>query len=79
MTSAGPHGSSPQGAGPSVRVVSSHSSLYGPSSRPPGSRSRHNAKSQGLYVWVVMALLVASTTLALYDLYLLMSIVSTGA
>lgn len=65
-------------AGPSVKVVSNHPSIHGPGSGPPGRRSRHNAKSQGLYVWVVMALLLASTTLALYDLYLLMSIVTTG-
>lgn len=60
--------------GPTVRVVATHPGGPPGASRPP--RSRPNASSQGLYVWIVMSLLIASTALALYDLYLLASFVT---
>ncbi|MGH2917011.1 MAG: hypothetical protein ACRDLS_00185 [Solirubrobacteraceae bacterium] len=38
--------------------------------------SRSHAKVQSLNMWILMSLLVASTTLALYDLYLLASVLA---
>lgn len=65
--------SSAPGRAPTVVIVSNGAPAGGGGSRPPASRDRHRAHSQGLYVWIVMSLLVASTALAVYDLYLLMS------
>ena len=62
--------------GPSVTIVSNHPSSRGGGSRPPSS---HSPKSQGLYVWMVMSLLVSSTTLAVYDLYVLATAFTAGA
>lgn len=54
---------------PVVRIVSGHSTL---TSGDVGARNRHGA-NDNLHGPIVMSLLVASTTLALYDLYVLVS------
>ena len=79
MSSSGQHWSSSTSRGPTVTVVSQRTGVAAAGSRPPASRNRQSAKSQGLYVWIVMSLLIASTTLAVYDLYLLISALVGGA
>lgn len=80
MSSSGPHSQRKPAhshQGPSVRIVSDKPSLATDASFA-GTYTTHSASSQNLYVWMVLLLLVASTTLALYDLYLLMSVVTAG-
>lgn len=80
MTGSGSHPSSSlsRSRAPIVTVVSQGSGLPGGGALPPGSRSRQSARGQGLYVWIVMSLLVASTTLAVYDLFVLTSALVGG-
>jgi hypothetical protein len=60
-----------------VRIISDQANLAGGGSFA-GSYSAHGPNSENLYVWIVLVLLVASTTLALYDLYVLISAVTGG-
>ena len=72
MSGAGRSGdwASARNRSPRVTVVSTGTA------GPPGSRGRANANTHGVYVWIVMPLLIATTALALYDLYLLGSLLA---
>jgi hypothetical protein len=63
-------------AAPIVTIVSGHASLPGGDFGAHNSRNRHDANDD-LHAPIVMSLLVASTTLALYDLYVLISTLAT--
>ena len=80
MSNSGPpsHRNSSRSTGPSVRIISDQPSFVADGSFG-GSYKAQSAKSQNLYVWIVLSLLIASTALALYDLYLLMSVVAGGS
>lgn len=73
MSGAGADWASPANPEPSVRVITTQMG-GAPGALPPGRHSQERADGEGLYVWIVMALLIASTALALYDLYLLASV-----
>lgn len=80
MTNPGPrsHRSSTQRQGPTVRIVLDRPSIAVGGSFT-GSPSGHSPKANNWYAWIVMSLLIASTALALYDLFLLMSVLTGGA
>jgi hypothetical protein len=49
----------------------------GPASRPAARRTAVQAKSERLYARIVIVLVLASTSLSLFDLYLLASLLAT--
>jgi hypothetical protein len=61
---------------PVVRIVSGHASVPGGALGARDSRNRPGAHND-LHAPIVMSLLAASTTLALYDLYVLISTLAT--
>lgn len=76
MTHSGrePDWSRAQRRGPTVRIESQQATMSAGALHAHASRS--HAKVQSLNMWILMSLLVASTTLALYDLYLLASVLA---
>lgn len=70
MTPNAPPG--PARAAPDVRVVSNHAGLQGDAFGLPSALHRRRARRDA-NAPIVMCLLAASTTLALYDLYVLIS------
>lgn len=60
-----------------VRIVSQDSAGV-PVARTVASQRRHNASATNVNTVIVMSLLLASTALAVYDLYLLLSILAAG-
>jgi hypothetical protein len=74
MTSPGPRDHwSNSSAAPVVTIVSGHAGLPGAGFAAHDSRNRRGANSDGVNAATVMSLLACSTTLALYDLYVLAS------
>jgi hypothetical protein len=63
---------------PSVRIVADPPGLPGAQFGGPDSRRRRRAGSDSRPGSIMMSLLVVSTTLALYDLYVLLSTLATG-
>ena len=62
---------------PVVRIVSRDTAGVA-AARAVASQRRHNASATNINTVIVMTLLLASTALALYDLYLLLSILAAG-
>jgi hypothetical protein len=73
-----PQRSSTQSPAATVRITTNRVAVPSGGSFA-GARGPHHATTHNWYAWIVMALLITSTTLALYDLYLLMRVLAGGA
>jgi hypothetical protein len=75
MTGPGPrdHWSPSHRAAPAVRIVSGYASVPGGESLARASHRRRGANSDRVNASIVMSLLISSTSLALYDLFVLVS------
>jgi hypothetical protein len=63
---------------PEVRIVSAGSGPYVSAPRRRAATRRSSSSSERIYVLVVAVLAVASTAMATFDLYLLLSLMAGG-